>query len=177
MINLYIIYKYYFWHNDFLVDSWYSITMEKRSCGTCTKCCEGWLSGKAFGNSFYPGKPCHFVIIGKGCSVYAKRPQDPCISYKCGWLTNLDIPEWLKPEFSNVIIDFRNIEEHTYINLIEAGGIVSSRVLNWFIQFALNNQLNAIWQVEGGKNWIGSEGFVKAVNQLEVQGEAGQSKI
>ena len=62
--------------------------MSKRSCGSCTKCCEGWLSGEALGHKFYPGKPCHFIAIGKGCSVYAKRPQEPCVSYKCGWISN-----------------------------------------------------------------------------------------
>lgn len=146
--------------------------MEKRTCGSCTKCCEGWLSGKALGHSFYSGKPCHFVAIGKGCSVYAKRPQNPCISYKCGWLTNLDIPEWLKPEASNVIIDFRDIEGYSYINLVEAGSTVSSKILNWFIQFTLNNQLNAVWQVEGGINWIGSPEFTQIIS-LKNSGNSG----
>jgi hypothetical protein len=137
--------------------------MEKRTCGSCTKCCEGYLTGEALGHKFYQGRPCHFVAVGKGCSVYSKRPKDPCITYKCGWLTNLDIPEWLKPEATNVIIDFRNIKGHSYINLIEAGSVVSSKILNWFIQYALNNKLNAVWSVEGGKNYIGTEDFIKTV--------------
>ena len=63
----------------------------KRECGTCTKCCEGWLTGEALGHNFYPGKPCHFLAVNKGCTVYAKRPKDPCSSYKCAWLANEDI--------------------------------------------------------------------------------------
>jgi hypothetical protein len=135
--------------------------MDKRKCGSCTKCCEGYLSGEALGHSFYPGKPCHFIAIGQGCTVYAKRPQDPCVTYKCGWLTNLNIPEWLKPDAVNVIIDERQTEGHSYLNLREAGATVSSKVLNWFIQYVLQNQLNAVWQVEGGENWMGSTEFVK----------------
>lgn len=142
--------------------------MEKRTCGSCTKCCEGYLRGEVKGYSFFPGRPCHFIAIGKGCSIYKDRPKDPCMSYKCGWLTNLDIPEWLKPSATNVIVDYREIEGHSYINLVEAGSTVSAKVLNWFILFALNNQLNAIWQVEGGENLIGSEEFVKAVKGAKL---------
>jgi hypothetical protein len=135
----------------------------KRECGSCTKCCEGYLSGEALGYSFYPGKPCHFIAIGKGCTIYAKRPKEPCVTYKCGWLTEESIPEWLKPDFSNVIIDYREKNGHKYLNLIEAGGVVSSKVLSWFISYGLNNKLNIVWQVEGGYNWIGTEEFIKCM--------------
>jgi hypothetical protein len=141
--------------------------MDKRKCGSCTKCCEGYLTGQALGHSFFSGKPCHFVAIGTGCTVYSKRPQNPCIDYKCDWLTNLDIPEWLKPEISNVIIDTRIHKGHTYINLREAGNVVSSRVLNWFIQYVLKNQLNAVWQIEGGNYWMGNPDFVNAMELLQ----------
>jgi uncharacterized cysteine cluster protein YcgN (CxxCxxCC family) len=139
--------------------------MKERTCGSCTKCCEGHLRGEVKGHLFFPGKPCHFLDLGKGCTIYEDRPKDPCVSYKCGWLVNVDIPEWLKPDAVNVIIDYRTIESYQYINLIEAGATVSAKVLNWFIQFALNNQLNAIWRVEGEENWIGNEGFIKAVKE------------
>lgn len=141
--------------------------MEKRTCGSCTKCCEGWLFGEALGHKFYKGKPCHFVAIGKGCTIYEKRPKDPCVSYKCGWLTNLDIPEWLKPETSNVIIDTREIEGHSYIKLAEAGSIVSARVLNWFIQYVIKNNINAVWELEGGLNWVGSPEFNEIMSKLQ----------
>ena len=139
----------------------------KRECGSCTKCCEGTLIGEALGHSFFLGKPCHFVAIGKGCTVYAKRPQDPCVTYKCEWLVNPNIPEWLKPDAVNVIIDQREIEGQTYLNLREAGATVSSKVLNWFIQYVLQNQLNAVWQVEGGNYWMGNAEFVKLQDSLQ----------
>jgi hypothetical protein len=151
--------------------------MDKRKCESCTKCCEGHFIGEALGHSFSIGKPCHFVAIGKGCTVYAKRPQDPCASYKCSWLTNLDIPEWLKPEISNVIIDQREIDGHSYMMLKEAGATMSSKALNWFIQYVLNNQLNAIWQVEGGDNWMGSPEFVNAVLKRQTFLKANLSNL
>ncbi len=44
--------------------------LKQRSCSDCTKCCEGSLSGEVFGKTFYSGKPCHFVKLNEGCSVY-----------------------------------------------------------------------------------------------------------
>ena len=143
--------------------------MDKRKCGSCTKCCEGHLLGEALGHSFYPGKPCHFIAIGQGCTVYSQRPQDPCVAYKCSWLTNLDIPEWLKPNLVNVIIDERIIEGHPYFNLREAGSTVPANVLNWFIQYILKNQLNAVWQVDGGENWMGNASFVKTMESHQKE--------
>lgn len=134
--------------------------MEKRTCGTCTKCCEGWLAGEALGHSFYPGKPCHFISIGKGCSVYSKRPKDPCQTYKCAWLIDENIPEWMKPSDINLIVDYRKTSSGIpYISLREAGDILSAKVLTWFIQYALANNANLYWEIQGGVNWIGSPEF------------------
>lgn len=133
--------------------------MSKRSCGNCTKCCEGWLSGQALGHSFYKGKPCHFLSIGKGCTIYSKRPQDPCVLYKCSWLTDEDIPEWMKPSEINAIVDRRTVDGISYLSVIEAGQVLDSKVLSWLIQYAIQNQLNFCWEINGGKSWIGTPEF------------------
>lgn len=137
--------------------------MSKRSCGDCTKCCEGWLSGEALGHKFYLGRPCHFLAIGKGCTIYAKRPKEPCQTYKCGWLQSEDIPEWMKPSEINAIIDFCNINEIPYLRVKEAGEVLSSKVLTWIIQYALRNKLNLYWEVNGGANYSGSPEFLEAM--------------
>lgn len=142
----------------------------KRECGTCTKCCEGWLTGEALGYKFYQGKPCHFVAIGKGCAVYAKRPKDPCVSYKCAWLTNDAIPEWMKPSEINTIIDERIEEGIKYLSVNEAGSKLDSAVLTWIIEYALANQLNLLWTVNGGEHWIGSPEF----NKFMIKSNKGQ---
>lgn len=134
--------------------------MSKRSCGDCTKCCEGWLSGEALGQKFYIGRPCHFVAIGQGCSVYAKRPKEPCQVYKCGWLDNEDVPLWMKPNEINAIVDFRITETGLkYMVLNEAGAVLSAQVLTWAITYALSKNLNLYWKVNGGGHWIGSPEF------------------
>lgn len=129
------------------------------------------MVGEALGQKFYQGKPCHFVAIGKGCTVYSKRPQDPCVQYKCAWLIDFSIPEWLKPEISNVIISKREIQGHSYLYLREAGSTISSKVLNWFFQYVLQNQLNAIWEVEGSRNWMGNLEFTQIVQVIQEQGK------
>lgn len=135
----------------------------KRECGTCTKCCEGWLAGEALGHNFYPGKPCHFIAIGKGCSVYAKRPKDPCIEFKCEWLSNDEIAEWLKPSEINAILIKKKVKDIEYLSLIEAGFNLDSKVLSWIIQYVLKHQYNFYWQVSGGANYFGTQEFIDAI--------------
>lgn len=141
----------------------------KRDCGDCTKCCEGYLSGEVLGKTFFRSKPCHFVAIGQGCTVYAQRPKNPCVSYKCEWLTNLDIPEWMKPNLINTIIDKRKTPSGIeYINIVEAGAVLKAGVLSNLLLYALGNKLNIAWEVEGGKNWIGSEEFLEDMNKTNI---------
>lgn len=138
--------------------------MTKRSCGDCTKCCEGWLQGEALGYKFYSGRPCHFVAIGKGCSIYAKRPKEPCQTYKCAWIESDDIPEWMKPSEVNAIVDFRKTKNGIdYISINEAGAVLSAQVLTWAIQYALKNKKNLYWKVANGEHWIGSPEFDKDI--------------
>lgn len=138
--------------------------MSKRSCGDCTKCCEGYLEGKALGHSFYRGKPCHFLAIGKGCTVYAKRPKEPCQTYKCAWLIDENIPEWMKPSEVNAIIDYSQTKSGIpYVRVNEAGSVLSSKVLTWVIQFCLSNNLNVYWTVDGGHNWFGTPEFCASI--------------
>jgi hypothetical protein len=138
----------------------------KRECGNCTKCCEGWLSGQALGHKFYGGRPCHFISTGKGCTVYAQRPKDPCMVFKCEWLNNSNIPEWFKPNEINAIVKISQVNGIEYLSVIEAGIFLQSKVLSWLIQYALTNELNFAWQVEGEFNWLGSEEFNLAMLDL-----------
>lgn len=139
-----------------------------RKCGSCTKCCEGYLQGSANGKPFYPGRPCHFISIGKGCSIYDRRPKDPCITYQCQWLANEDIPEWFKPNEINALITKRKIKDKPieYWDLIEAGETLRSDVLSWIITYALNNKINLRWNVKGGFHWVGSNEFIQVMNEM-----------
>jgi hypothetical protein len=151
--------------------------MAKRECGSCTKCCEGWLEGEALGHKFYPGKPCHYVTIGKGCNSYALRPKEPCVIYKCGWIGNIDLPDWLKPNQSNVIVNYATIEDVTFIRLIETGQTLSSKALTWVLKYALSHQINLAWTIDGELHWIGSTEFnLLMLNQEHTRDKFPHSK-
>ena len=138
-----------------------------RECGNCTKCCDGWLTGVAYDKPFFPGRPCHFVASGDKCTIYAKRPQNPCVIYKCEWLANPDIPEWVKPNEINTIITRRKFEDSgiEYLDMSEAGEKLRAEVLSWFIMYAMEKGLNVRWQINGGANWFGSQEFLDAMKK------------
>jgi hypothetical protein len=88
-----------------------------RKCGTCTKCCEGYLIANIRGNPIGNGKPCIFVEIGKGCKDYENRPQEPCKSFECGWITIDEMPEEFKPSMSGVIMSrYENNGNPSFLN-------------------------------------------------------------
>lgn len=59
--------------------------------------------GKAKGHYFYPGKPCHFMAKGEGCTIYEDRPK-LCRMFDCVWLTDLTVPIELWPGESHAVI-------------------------------------------------------------------------
>ena len=75
-----------------------------RRCGTCTRCCDGWLEGEVRGHRMFPGQRCHFVADA-GCTIYAQRPQSPCRGFVCGWMQpESDLPDDWRPDRIGVIV-------------------------------------------------------------------------
>ena len=133
--------------------------MKPRSCDGCTKCCEGWLSGDAHGHPFYPGRPCFF--LAKTCTIYDTRPENPCRSFKCSWLDSEIFPAWMRPDLVNAIIVRRNTNNIIYYEVTEAGSVLDSKTLSWLVQWALNNNENLLYKIDGGPNKIGSKEFLE----------------
>ena len=125
----------------------------KRECGGCTGCCEGWLSVQVYEQYAQPGRPCHFKCES-GCSIYEDRP-DVCKIYKCEWLTNLDIPEWIKPNISGVIITKRKWSDGDYLEVLETNRKIDAEVLNWFFIYHLTTNIPLRIQVSKGWNNYG----------------------
>lgn len=83
----------------------------QRDCQPCTACCDGWVRINVFDQPVLPGKPCPHSAGpltrhgGGGCKIYAERPVDPCVNFKCGWVSHAShLPEWMKPHSANVIV-------------------------------------------------------------------------
>lgn len=132
-----------------------------RTCDGCTKCCDGWLSGIAHGRAFWSGRPCHFVGQN-GCTIYNDRPQDPCKSYQCEWLVNDDVPEWLKPSMSNVLISKRKSGDTEYWRVSEAGAKITVEALSWVFMHCLSKNVNFIYNIGDGHYRFGSKEFLSA---------------
>ena len=67
----------------------------------------------------------------------------------------------------NAILNPAFINEIPYIALLEAGQPLRADVLSWTIQYAISNKLNFLWEVNGGRNWLGSPEFIQAMSNQE----------
>jgi hypothetical protein len=138
-----------------------------RECGTCTKCCDGWLTATIRGHDMFPGKPCFFVEQGIGCKDYENRPEDPCKTYSCFWLKNEEMPDHFKPELSGVILNFNTAEGIPYLVMNPAPEKPSPELLSWTFIHVINNDYNFKWRLnkEYQWNWIGSTEFCAAMER------------
>ena len=112
------------------------------------------MTGTAHGHEFWPGRPCHFMLP-TGCSIYEKRPYDPCKTFRCEWLNNDFIPAWMKPDKVNVLISTQHERGKVFVELAESGSRMDPKVLSWFfMQFVEGKIDNIKYQIEGGWNYI-----------------------
>ena len=104
--------------------------MSKRECGACTACCQGWLSSDDL--DMRPGRPCRHCTA-QGCAIYENRPEDPCVRFRCGWLTQeSEFPENMRPDRSGVIVLLgRNWRDWVVLRAIPAGQSVPADSLEW----------------------------------------------
>lgn len=137
--------------------------MTLKPCGTCTKCCEGWLEADIKGHRMYPGKPCHFVEIGKGCTIYKDRPRNPCQMFSCSWRLIQEMPEIYKPENSNVIMYWDNMG---YWIIANAPDDPSEDFLSWAIDYAERKKQNITWKINKKSYWYGNKDFCKDMEKL-----------
>lgn len=136
-----------------------------RTCGTCTKCCEGAVHGSVFGHVFFKGSPCRYCVVGSGCSVYEDRPDDPCRTFNCAWITDDSIPEWMKPNISGAIVVVKKLGDFIFPVLIPTNDDYSINVLSQFILWGLGKYGNAVWfNSHGSHFYIGPPELGSVVN-------------
>ncbi len=151
-------------YNGFMTTIDLPLLSNKRECGTCTKCCEGWLHATVRGHDMYVGKPCFFVEQGVGCSDYENRPSDPCKTFSCSWKEIPELPEKFKPEVSGVII--RYTDDSFFI--IKAPEEPNAELISWMITYARGNNKNIVWYLNDGVYWLGSDQFC---NKMKMEME------
>ncbi len=135
--------------------------VKDRHCGTCTACCEGWLSANIRGHEMYPGRHCFYLADGK-CTEYEERPGT-CKTYNCAWKAESEVfPTWMRPDLTGVIISKITLPSRadlTHYEVAEASGKLDVRTLNWLVQWALEKGINLFYQIDGKHHTIGSPAF------------------
>lgn len=142
-----------------------------RSCGGCTKCCEGHLTANIYGYEMYPGKPCNF-ITKNGCSIYAMRPHNPCKDFKCVWKKNSKIPLEFKPNLVDMIMIETAIDGIPYVYIVSAGKEISLDILDWAVGAVNAGTIDHIVYEKNGKARVISQNsvFVEKYNAyLEIK--------
>jgi hypothetical protein len=117
----------------------------KRTCGSCTACCDGWLQIEVRGHQVRPGKPCPFSVEHR-CSIYSERPQHPCREFVCGWLiASSPLPEWMRPDRSDMIMLAANFAWYglPVDVLVAAGDRPRKKALDWLMKFRCREQAAA----------------------------------
>lgn len=114
-----------------------------KECGTCTACCEGFLTiGPINGHEMAPGVPCFF--LDKGCTIYEIRPTEPCRSFQCLWLSINDCPDFVKPEQSGIILDLATKLDpfERYVRITRIREDYSKEAITWAIEYAKEKGIN-----------------------------------
>lgn len=68
----------------------------------------------------------------------------------------------MKPDLVNAILVSRKGGGFDYLEVTEAGEKLRSEVLSWVIMYALQQNINLVYMLDGGFNRIGSQEFLKA---------------
>ncbi|MEP5766261.1 MAG: hypothetical protein ABJ308_16805 [Halieaceae bacterium] len=139
-----------------------------RECNGCTACCDGWLQTNVDGCEIGAGKPCKH-ISKTGCTIYATRPFDPCVGFRCGWLLNDSMPDWMKPNVARVIIKPGAIWERpgsrVRVNLATAvGPRIPGKTIQWLRNYARNERCDFLCHehVREGKTYTGALSYFGA---------------
>ena len=111
-----------------------------RSCGECTECCQGWLTDESL--NLKPGSPC-VNCTSEGCGIYETRPEKPCRTFKCGWLTHAeDFPDHMRPDKCGAIILLdRDWYSWKVVRAVPTGEVVPADTHQYLLDYAKARQL------------------------------------
>jgi hypothetical protein len=131
----------------------------ERECGTCTACCDGWVEGTIYGHEMKPGVPCHFR--GEGCcTIYERRPQEPCRSFVCGWLMpGSPFPEDFRPDRLGVMIVRSRWRERPAYILRSAGRDPDERLLTRMRALSVQSGAPFFYEQKGERFGFGPPEF------------------
>ena len=65
--------------------------------------------------------------------------------YKCLWLEDESVPDYMKPENSNAILDIGEIDGTKYLRLSKSGAGYDSKVLDYAKQYAKDHKMSLVY--------------------------------
>ncbi len=144
-----------------------------RNCGGCVACCDGTLRIRVFEHEVHPGRPCPFCM-GQGCSIYGRRPTDPCQQFICGWLAPTSpLPEWMRPDRAGlVLLPARLAWRGLRVDVaVPTGRGPRPKALKWLQEFSRQRQRPLIYRL--GEDWyaFGPVEFQREVKERIARGE------
>ena len=144
---------------------------QSRNCGSCTRCCDGWLEGEIRGHPMYPGRRCHFVTAG-GCGIYDERPQSPCRSFVCGWLQpGSALPEDWRPDRAGVIVVNTLWRGAPAMILVSAGNDPGDAMLEGLRAYASTRRMPFFYEQAGERFGYGPPEFQQEMAAKVARGE------
>ena len=109
-----------------------------RNCQPCTACCEGHLDlGHDLTSAGGHERCSHCEKTG--CGIYAERPQVPCRSFECMWITaNSPLPAWMRPDTSRVIVTINRFKwnDQAVVVALKLDDEVPDRTLRYLQEWA-----------------------------------------
>lgn len=142
-----------------------------RSCGECTACCDGWLTGNIRGHALGAGAPCPFRANG-GCTIYDERPDYPCRGFFCAWrLRGNPFPDAFRPDRLGVIILAKPWRDRVAYYLVPAGRDVDATLLEWMRTYSTSTGTPFLFRHHGRDRGYGSREFQQDLLDRAARGE------
>ncbi len=142
-----------------------------RACGTCTACCDGWVTGIIDGHEMYPGQPCHFR--GENCcSIYETRPKYPCRDFVCGWLqAGSPFPDEFRPDRLGVMVISMKWHGRDAYVLRAAGRDPDDALVAWMQALSARTGNPFFYEREGERFGYGPPEFQQEMAERVARGE------
>jgi hypothetical protein len=82
------------------------------------------------------------------------------------WLNDEDMPDFMRPDKSNVVLTQKAINGIYYVDAKEAARkSMTTGILSSVIMYAFHTNQNLLYHVEGKFYWIGEPKFMAAMNK------------
>jgi Fe-S-cluster containining protein len=139
-----------------------------KSCGSCSRCCDGTYDTIVEGHVMGDGTPCYFLENNR-CSIYEYRPTNPCRMYNCLWMQYKEVPDYMKPENSGALMDVRfGKSKIPYLRIEDERSKYSEEVFLYAKNFAEKEGMPLAYKVDNGFVVIGNpDDCNKVINDLD----------